>query len=464
MGNARTAVLNWMFARRHGGAFILRFEDTDSDRHVEGAEQEILEALDWLGLDRDEDPAVGGPYGPYRQSERLSIYRDTAQRLLEQGRAFRCYCTTEELEDRRVAARAVKGELRYDGRCRQLSPQEEDRLVADGRAPSIRFQVDPGRIHYTDRIRGDLSVDGEELGDQVILRSDGRPTYNFAAVVDDRLMEITHVIRGAGHLSNTPKQVLLYGALGAEPPEFLHLPSVLAPGGGKLSKRAGATGLLEYREEGYHPDGVVNYLSLLSWSSPSGDEVLSRQRLVDELDLDRIGKANPELDPEKLRWLSGQHFRAASTEEIERALEDRLAERFELDASFVRPLAEVARDRILVLADADAICELVVPDPDLTTADAAEALAEATSEDVLRSVGESWATAAEWTRGTLRETLLTVGRQLGVKGRQLYHPVRAALTGAVQGPDVPDVAYILGRQRSLERIEAGRRAAAASGK
>jgi glutamyl-tRNA synthetase len=459
MGNARTAVLNWLFARRHEGAFILRFEDTDRERLVESAEREIVDALDWLGLDRDEGPFIGGSHGPYRQSERYGIYRDAAARLLEDGRAYRCYCTPEELEARRVEAKALKGELRYDGRCRQLTGEEEARLVSEGRAPSVRFRVEPGQIHYADRVRGDLAVDGEELGDQVILRSDGRPTYNFAVVVDDHLMEITHVIRGAGHLSNTPKQVLFYAALGAQPPEFLHLPSVLASGGGKLSKRAGATGLLEYRREGYHADGVLNYLSLLSWSSPSGDEVLSRGRLIDELDLDRIGKANPELDPEKLRWLSGQHYRTAPIEQLMGGLESRLAERFELDASLLRPLAEVLRDRILVLSDADAVCELVLPAPKLASPEARDALEDSTAEPVLRSVRDAWAAQDPWTREALRATLLEAGAVAGVKGRQLYHPVRAALTDAVQGPDVPDVAYILGRERSLDRIDAGLRAA-----
>ena len=463
MGNARTAALNWLFARHHGGVFILRFEDTDLDRQIEGAEDGIIKALDWLGLDRDEGPVVGGPHGPYRQSERQRIYQEAAGRLLEQEKAYRCYCTPEELEARRDEARAVKGELRYDGRCRQLTPDEEGRLISEGRRPTIRFRVEPGVIHYADLVRGDLTVDGEELGDQVILRSDGRPTYNFAVVVDDHLMEITHVIRGAGHLSNTPKQVLFYDALGAQPPEFLHLPSVLAAGGGKLSKRAGATGLLEYRREGYHPEGVLNYLSLLSWSSPSGEEVLSRQRLIDELDLRRIGKANPELDPEKLRWLSGQHYRTMAIEQLMAALQGRLGERFELDDSLARPLAEVLRDRILVLSDADAVCELILRPPDLDTTEAREALADPSAEEVLRQVGDAWRVLAEWTREELRRALLEAGAEAGVKGRQLYHPVRAVLTGAVQGPDVPDVAYILGPRRSLARIDAGRAVAGRSG-
>jgi len=459
LGNARTAALNWLYVRQQGGAFILRFEDTDLERHVEGAERDIQDALEWLGLVPDEGPFAGGEHGPYRQSERAEIYREHAERLLAEGRAYRCYCTPEELEARRAEARAGKGDVRYDGRCRELSSEEEARLIASGRSSSVRFRVEPGVVHYRDRVRGDLTVEGEQLGDQVILRSDGRPTYNFAVVVDDLLMAITHVIRGAGHLSNTPKQVLFYEALGAVPPEFLHLPSVLAPGGGKLSKRAGAPGLLEYRDQGYHPEGLLNYLSLLSWSSSSGKEVLSRDQLIAEVDLGRIGAANPELDPEKLRWLSGQHYRHESIDVLQRRLRDRWAGRFELEARRLRALAEVLRERIQILADADPVCELVLPEPDLSSSEAVEALREPTAGRALRHVAQRWESLQSWARAELKEELAAAGREVGLKGRSLYHPVRAALTGAVQGPDLPDVAYILGRETTAARLAAGLTAA-----
>ncbi len=459
LGNARTAALNWLYARQQGGAFILRFEDTDLERHVEGAERDIQHALEWLGLFPDEGPFAGGEHGPYRQSERVELYREHGERLLAEGRAYRCYCTPEELEARRTEARAGKRHVRYDGRCRKLSSEEKARLIASGRPASLRFRVEPGVIHYRDRVRGELTVEGEQLGDQVILRSDGRPTYNFAVVVDDLHMGITHVIRGAGHLSNTPKQVLFYEALGAVPPEFLHLPSVLAPGGGKLSKRAGAPGLLEYRDQGYHPEGLLNYLSLLSWSSSSGKEVLSRDQLIAEVDLGRIGAANPEVDPEKLRWLSGQHYRHESIDVLERGLRDRLAGRFELEARQLRALAEVLRERIQILADADPVCELVLPAPDLSSSDAVEAFRERMAGRALRQVAQRWETVQSWARAELKEELAAAGQEAGLKGRPLYHPVRAALTGAVQGPDVPDVAYILGRETTAARLAAGLAAA-----
>ena len=454
LGNARTAVLNWLLARQQHGQFILRLEDTDLERHVESAEREIIAALDWLGLDRDEGPIRGGDRGPYRQSERLEIYREHADRLLELGRAYHCYCTPEELEARRTAAKAVRGELRYDGRCRRLSADEAEAMVAAGRRPSVRFRVDPGPIRYRDRARGTLTVDGEQMGDQVILRSDGRPTYNFAVVVDDLLMAITHVIRGAGHLSNTPKQVLFYHALGAEPPEFLHLPSVLDPEGGKLSKRSGAPGVLEYRDGGYHPDGVLNFLSLLSWSSPDGEEVLLRDQLIERVDLDRIGVANPRVDPEKLRWLSGQHYRRESIDRLAAALGEWLAGRFGVQDAQLRALAEVLRERISTLADADPVCALVLPPPDLAAPVARDALAMESAQVALRSVVERWAELPEWSRERLKATLADAGREAGVAGRRLYHPVRAALTGAVEGPDVPDVAFVLGRGEALERLRA----------
>lgn len=459
-GNVRTAVLNWAFARHHGGAFILRLEDTDVERNVEASEAAIREALEWLGLHPDEDPFGGGPRGPYRQSERGDLYREHAERLLEAGRAFRCYCTPDELEAQREAALRAGEQPVYGGRCRDLSAAEEAELRDEGREPAIRFRVEPGPVRFTDRVRGEVVIDGGEFGDMVILRSDGRATYNFAVVVDDLLMAITHVIRGVGHLSNTPKQVLLYEALGARPPEFAHIPLVLAPGGERLSKRAGARGILEYRDAGYHPDAVVNYLSLLSWSSPTGDEVLTRERIVDEMDLDRLGSADAALDPEKMKWLSGQHIR----EEVPRALAARI-EPFLREAGFELPerelvaLAEVAGERIHLLTEAveearqvHTMPETGAPDPEVQ-----RALHEEGAAEVLESVSETWSSLGDWSRIGLKEALGEARERSTAGGRAFYHPLRAALTGALQGPELADVAFLLGRDTTIERLRAGRR-------
>ncbi len=327
VGNARIAVLNWLVARQAGGRFVLRIEDTDVERNVPGAEAEIMRDLLWLGLDWDEGPrpdgSETGDFGPYRQSERAALYHRAADRLLADGAAYPCYCTPEELEARRDARLAAGGDAHYDRRCRDLDADARARLEAEGRQPALRFRVPDrsGDVIVHDVVRGDVAVSTADVGDFVIVRSDGRPTYNFAVVVDDASMEITHVIRGAGHLSNTPRQVLLFEALGHDVPVFAHVPTVLGPDRQKLSKRHGARPLADYRREGYHPDAMVNYLSLLSWSSPSGDEVLDRRRLIDEISLDRIRPVDPVFDPAKLRWLSARHIEAMPLDALVAAVE-----------------------------------------------------------------------------------------------------------------------------------------------
>ena len=460
LGNARTAVLNWAVARRHGGAFVLRIEDTDVQRDAGGAERAILEGLGWLGLDPDEGPDRGGEKGPYRQSERLPLYRSHAERLLERERAYPCFCTPEELEARREAARAAGDSPAYDGRCRDLGAADRERLRAEGRTPSVRFRVPSGDVRFHDRVRGDMAFEGDAFGDFVILRSDGRPTYNFAVVVDDLLMRISHVIRGVGHLSNTPKQILLYDALEADPPEFAHVPLVLAPGGEPLSKRTGARSLEAYRREGYHPDAVVNYLSLLGWSSESGDEFLPVDRIVAEIDLDRIGTADTELDPEKMRWLSGRHIAAESPGRLADRLRPFLeAEGLELDDRERRAVAELARDRVQLLVRAAEEARAIFREPE-PSAEAAAALAGPEAAEVLAAAREAWRELPDWEREEVRDGLAAARDTAPVGGAAFYHPLRAALTGVVEGPDLADVAWILGRERTLERLDrAGARGA-----
>jgi glutamyl-tRNA synthetase len=298
IGNARIAVLNWLCARQAGGAFLLRIEDTDTARNVAGSEEDIFRDLLWLGLDWDEGPPFEGrpqpgTHSPYRQSERMTIYREAAHQLHASGFVYECFCSDDELAASRSAAESGEGTAGYEGRCDCLSDAERAALRAAGRAAALRFRV-PARdqILVHDVIHGDVRFPARDISDFVVLRADGRATYNFAVVVDDIQMEITHVIRGAGHLSNTPRQVLLYEAFGKAAPVFAHVPTVLGPDRQKLSKRHGAQALSEYRREGYHADALVNYLSLLSWSSPTGDEVLTRERLVREVTLDRVGASD----------------------------------------------------------------------------------------------------------------------------------------------------------------------------
>lgn len=460
LGNARTAVLNWAFARHHGGDFVLRFEDTDLERNVETAEERILEGLRWLGLDPDEGPDRGGAHGPYRQSERSSHYSDHVASLLLEGAAYNCYCTPDELERRRQEALEEGRQPTYDGRCRELDPAQEERFRSEGRRPSVRFKVAPGPVPFTDRVRGEVSIDGSEFGDFVILRSDGRPTYNFAAAVDDILMEITHVIRGVDHLANTPKQLLLYDVLDAEPPEFAHIPLVLAPGGEQMTKRGGARPLQAYREEGVHPNAVVNYLSLLSWSSPSGDEFLGRDRIVREIDLGRIGRSDAEVDPEKMRWLSGRHIAREDPERLAERARPFLEGIADLDDRDRRALAEVLRGRIQLLSEASEEARRLFPEPEYVGR-IGEVLHEPGALGVLRAAGSVWSDLDGWERDRIRGTMDAVADRSGVRGRELYHPLRAALTGALEGPELPDVAYVLGRKRALDRLQRATGVAAA---
>lgn len=453
LGNARTAILNWLFARHHGGAFVLRFEDTDVTRNVAGAEATILESLDWLGLDRDEDPARGGPYGPYRQSERYAIYREHALGLVGKGLVFPCYCTDDELAERRAAAVAAGAPPGRDDRCRTLTDAAAADLAAGGRVPALRLRVESGPVAFRDRVKGHLAIDGDDLGDMVLLRADGRPTYNFAVVVDDILMRISHVIRGVGHLSNTPKQVLLYRALGVEQPEFIHIPTVLAEGGGKLSKRAGAEGLLSYRAEGYHPDAVVNYLSLLSWSAASGEEFFRIPDLIAQIDLDRIGATDAVLDLEKMRWLSGQHVRAESPQQMANRLVPYVEPAgLELEAADLQRSAEVIGHRIELLTEAAGEIVGLFREPEPDTPDAAPVLSAPEAGLALEVARDAWMTST-WERRVLKQLLVAAGEAAGVRGRSLFQPVRVALTGRLRGPELGDVAYALGRERVLGRLE-----------
>lgn len=452
LGNARTAVLNWAFARHHGGSFVLRFEDTDVGRNVGSAEAEILEGLAWLELTPDEGPEQGGPFGPYRQSERLAIYRGRAERLLDDGAAYHCYCTPGELEARREAALEAGEHPTYDGRCRELTEGEEARLRSEGRAPSVRFRVDPGPVEFSDRVRGEISIDGAEFGDFVVLRSDGRPTYNFAVVVDDLLMEVSHVIRGAGHLPNTPKQVLLYRAFGARPPQFVHVPLVLTPEGDPMSKREGARPLSAWREAGYHPDAVVNHLSLLSWSSETEDEFLPRRRIVGEMDLDRLGRSDARIDPEKMRWLSGRHVGAESPERLAERLRPRFeAAGLELTTEELVRAAEVLRGRIQLLSEAVEEAEVLFREPRIEGA-AREALEGEAARGVLEAALRSLEGLGSWSREEVRGAVDDAREAASAGGRAFYGPLRSALTGALEGPELPGVVYLLGRDRALRRL------------
>ncbi|MFC1848428.1 glutamate--tRNA ligase, partial [Chloroflexota bacterium] len=342
IGNIRTALFNWLFARHHGGTFILRIEDTDQTRKVEGALESILESLRWLGLDWDEGPETGGDYGPYFQSERLGLYHKRFQQLLDSDHAYRCYCSTERLAQMRDEMAERKESVRsYDRRCRYLSPAERVQFESQGIAPVIRFKVPlEGQTTFHDLIKGDITFDNSELDDIVLLKSDGYPTYHLANIVDDHLMEISHVMRADEWLSSTPRHVLLYQALGWEPPQFAHLPMILGPDKAKLSKRHGATSIVEYRDQGYLPQAMMNFLAMLGWSLDDKTEIFSAEELVQHFSIDRISKAPAVFNRDKLDWINGLYIRKDAIIEAPTATTDAVVTAPQVSTGFVDRLLE----------------------------------------------------------------------------------------------------------------------------
>ena len=317
VGNIRTAMFNWLFARHSGGRFIVRIEDTDVTRKVKGAVKAILDSLRWLELDWDEGPEVGGSYGPYIQSERLDMYRSAAERLISQGEAYYCYCSPQRLEELRAEQVKRKQPPGYDRCCRDLSPEERAKKEAEGVTPVVRFKTPlEGQTRFNDLIYGDVVFEHSTIDDFVLLKSDGYPTYHLANVVDDHAMEISHVIRAEEWISSTPRHLLLYRALGFEPPQFIHHPMILGPDRAKLSKRHGAVSVIEYREQGYLPEAMLNFLALIGWSLDDKTEILSRKELIAHFSLERIGKTGAIFNREKLDWMNGVYIRKMSADEF----------------------------------------------------------------------------------------------------------------------------------------------------
>jgi len=450
IGNARTAILNWLLARKAGGSFFLRIEDTDLERSSRESEVRIIEDLRWLGLDWDEGPDVGGPRGPYRQSERTERYREAAEKLLKQGLAYYCHMTDEQMEEFR-RERLARGEsVAYRG-----SLSGPDIPEVPGSPTAIRFRVPGGASTWIDRVKGAVTVSHETVGDFIILRSDGRPTYNFAVVIDDIAMQVSHVIRGDGHLSNTPRQLMLYRALEAGPPEFAHIPMILGPDHKLLSKRHGATSLGEYRDSGYLPQALINYLSLLSWSSASEEEFLPVERLLEEIDFDRLGKSAVVFDPGKLRWLNGKHIRALPEEKLEELLRPfagAKADRFSAE-QFSR-IVLACRDKIELLTEIETLLDIFSGNPArIEEAQDLELLQSPEGQSVLGALARRLRLERPAEIEQMQALLGAVGLETAVKGKLLYMPVRLALTGQRHGPELPRIMSVLGAERCAGLLE-----------
>ncbi|HKK93011.1 MAG TPA: glutamate--tRNA ligase [Longimicrobiales bacterium] len=447
LGNVRTAIFNWLFARHHDGAFVLRIEDTDLERNVEGAEEGLLEDLRWLGLDWDEGPDIGGPHGPYRQSERGELHRAHARQLWISGRAYPCFCSEEE---------ATGEDRRYPGTCRAIDPGEAQRRVDADEAHVLRLRTpDAGEVEVLDQVRGPITFPASDIDDFVIIRSDGRTTYNFGVVVDDLLMRISHVIRGAGHLSNTPKQQLIWEALDAAPPAFAHLPDVLSPDGGKLSKRSGAAAVADLRAEGALPEAVVNYLSLLGWSHPEEREVLTVDELVAAVDLDRVGASDTAFDPEKMRWVGQQHMSALDDGAYLASALPVLSEAG-LEVDRARWVAETLRNRLATFGEIrPQLTYLTISDDARRAAFRAGIVEEGlavNAETILLEAHRRVEGVDPWQPSAVKDMLRETGQSAEVRGRELYVPLRLAWTGEAHGPDLATLVASLGRAEAARRL------------
>jgi nondiscriminating glutamyl-tRNA synthetase len=468
VGNARTALFNWLFARHHGGAFVLRIEDTDVERSREEYETQLLEDLRWFGLDWDEGPDVGGPFAPYRQSERLELYRHYAQQLLDQDRAYRCFCSAEQLEAERQQALKAGRQPKYSGRCRKLSRAEAEARLAAGEQAAIRLKITEGQFTWNDLVHGPTSFSSDVIGDPILLRSDGHPAYNYAVVIDDHLMEITHVIRGDDHISNTPRQLALYRAFAWQPPEFAHLSSILGPDRARLSKRHGATSLQNFRELGILPEALRNYLALLGWSPADGTtEILSPLQLVAQFSLERVIKSAAVFDAEKLHWMNRHYMKESQPRRLVELSVPFLVRAGYLAEPVDAPtLAWLERVLDAVLKNLDHLSQLPAAVRLIFEYDAAgvvsgeetrHVLEEAASREVLAAfipkVLAASAEGGELTYERFREIAKAVQKETGKKGKDLFHPIRVALTGAVSGPELEKLIPIFeeGAKLSLPR-------------
>lgn len=446
LGNARTAIFSYLFARHHGGKFILRVEDTDRERSTKEFEKMLLEDLRWLGMEWDEF---------YRQSERFDLYREYAQRLVESGHAYPCFCTVEELEREREEAEKRGVPYRYSGKCRVLTPDEVEEYKRLSKPYTIRFKVPDGRlVVFEDLIKGHIAINVDDFGDFVIVRSDGTPTYNFVVVVDDALMGVTHVIRGEDHIPNTPKQILIYEALGFQVPKFAHLPVILGEDRSKLSKRHGAVSVRNYREEGYLPEALFNYLCLLGWSPPGTErEIFSKEELISLFRLEDVNSAPAVFSKEKLRWMNGMYIREVVS--LDRLVEEFMPflERvgFSADRGYVKRVLEKTRDSFETLSEGVERLKVFFVDRVEFSEEAKAVLENEKSRQVLELFLDK-ASQTDINAQKVKEIAKEIQRELSLKAKDVWHALRASLTGELEGVGVDVICDVMPKEKLLERI------------
>ena len=465
VGTARTALFNYLFAKKNNGKFVLRIEDTDAERTSQEYIDNIFDSLKALGLNWDEGPDVGGPYGPYTQSERFDIYPKYVQQLLDSGYAYECFCTPEELEAEKAEATANKKPYVYSKKCENLTEDEKAKLRAEGRMPAIRFNIakaqrafhDSSILEFDDLVKGKLHMDTDLLGDFVIQKSNGAPTYNFAVVIDDMLMKISHVIRGEDHISNTYKQILIYEALGVEVPRFGHLGMILAPDRSKLSKRHGATAVSDFVKQGYLTDALINFVALLGWAPSDGEEIKSVDAIAQDFRIGEISSSNSIFEYDKLKWMNSHYIKQLSLEELEERLKPYL-EKYDLtqlSKEHFDKMIEITREPLTLLSDITDAVEYFFGEDVNMDESAKETLDTDVSQNVLKDFiekAEGW----EWTEENLHEKLEIFRgywKEQGIKPKVTMWAVRAAVTGRTRGADMVGILEVIGKDKTLNRAK-----------
>ncbi|MGD6968828.1 glutamate--tRNA ligase [Rossellomorea vietnamensis] len=463
IGNARTALFNYLFARNTGGKFIIRVEDTDEKRNIEGGEESQLKYLEWLGIDWDESVDKGGEYGPYRQSERNHIYSKYYQELLDKGLAYKCYCTEEELEAEREAQQA-KGEMpRYSGKCANLSKEEQDKLAAEGRKPSIRFKVPAGKVYkFDDIVKDDVSFESDGIGDFVIVKKNGIPTYNFAVAVDDYLMKISHVLRGDDHISNTPKQLMIFEAFGWEAPVYGHMTLIVNESRKKLSKRDETIiqFIEQYEELGYLPEALFNFIALLGWSPKGEEELFSKEQFIEIFDPERLSKSPAVFDKQKLLWVNNQYMKNLDLDQVAALAMPHLVKAgrvgenpAEEERDWARKVIALYQEQMSYGAEIVELSGMFFKKDIDYDQEAKAVLEEEQVPEVLKAFVDEIDQLENYEADEIKKSIKAVQKSTGHKGKKLFMPIRVAVTGQTHGPELPNAIELLGKDKVKHRIE-----------
>ena len=463
IGGARSALFNWLVARHADGTFLVRIEDTDLKRSTKESEENIKDSLKWLGMNWDEGIDVGGPHGPYRQTERLDLYKKEVQRLLDEGKAYYCYCSAEELEKSRKAQLDAGKTPIYDEHCRHLTEEEKAKYEAEGRKPVVRLKVrKDGVFAFDDMVRGHVEFQAAGVGDFIIMKSDGIPVYNFAVVIDDAFMEVTHVIRAEEHLSNTPRQLAIYEALGYKPPKFGHISLILGEDHKKMSKRHGATSVTEYRNMGYLPEAVVNYLALLGWTPKGEQEIFTEEELIKQFSMKRVSSNDAVFDINKLNWINFQYMKKLDADQLYDLIVPFLVKAGYVDAAvneekkdWLKKVIWFMKDHIYFAGQAADELKFFFEDmPKITDENVLAIMKAETSGQLLRAFIEDLKALETFDQAEIKKCFNACMKAQGIKGKAAYEPTRIALTGVTQGPGMFEMMELFGREKTMDRLEA----------